>query len=102
MKFKASISLALLLIAAGCASEGWQTHSVPFPASTPFDANPFARQAYLDGFRSGYVAQQQQKGAEFLSGPYGRARELGFRAGAAEARSEMMDAAAAAPSTPLR
>lgn len=100
MKIHASISLALLIFAAGCASQGWQGHDIPFPVATPFDANQFARQAYLDGFRSGYIAQQQRKSAEVISGPYARARELGFRAGAAEALAKME--AAAAPSSPVR
>jgi hypothetical protein len=100
MKIKVGIFIVLLIVLDGCASQGWRTHDIPYPAGTPFDANQFARQAYLDGFRSGYIAQQQQKGTELISGPFGRARELGFRAGAAEARAQMEGATA--PSAPMR
>jgi hypothetical protein len=81
----------LLLIAASCASsEKWESENIPFPRSTPFDANEFARKAYLDGFRSGYRAEMAGEGttADVLAPPYVQARRLGFYAGVSQARSE--------------
>ncbi len=97
----------LVLFAGGCVSrqpsgQKWQGESVPLPVSTPFDANQFARLAYLEGFRAGYHAQWNRgNGVELLTGPYGQARELGFHAGAAEARAEMGNSHQQAPPATL-
>jgi hypothetical protein len=73
----------------GCASNGWQAEEAPVPATTPFDSNQMARNAYLEGFRSGYRAQSSGSTAvEMIGGPYLHAREMGFRAGAAAAQAE--------------
>lgn len=86
----AAVFLGAVLAAAGCASQGWQSADVPLPRSTPYDANQFARNAYLEGYRSGYRAQQRgDRGVSLIGGPYQDAQLHGFRAGAAQARAEM-------------
>ena len=82
----------LLCALLGCASDKkWEAEQIPYPRSTPFDASQFARTAYLEGFRLGYRAQMNRgtRMGETLAGPYGRARQLGFYAGSAEARREL-------------
>ena len=81
---------AMLAILVGCASNGWQSESVPLPTTTPFDSDQLARNAYLEGYRIGYRAQQSpdQQGVQMLGGPYLYAQQQGFQVGAAQARSE--------------
>jgi hypothetical protein len=82
---------ALILLAVGCASHPrWESENVPMPRSTPYDANEFARNAYLEGFRSGYRAESSGMGApvDLMTPPNVHARRLGYHAGAAAARSE--------------
>lgn len=82
--------LALILVLSGCASQGWQSADIPLPRSTPYDSNQFARNAYLDGYRSGYRAQQNgDRGVSLMGGPYQDAQLHGFQAGAAQARAQM-------------
>lgn len=88
---KLCLSAALMTFCgSGCASTGWNADAVPLPRSTPFDSNQFARNAYLDGFGSGYRAQSSgsAQGVELISGPYAEARRQGFRAGVAHAQAE--------------
>lgn len=82
--------LAWMLLAGGCATEGWQAETIPYPASTPFDANSFARRAYLDGFASGYRSAKSGDGGgvDVITGPNRHAKRLGYYAGEAAARSE--------------
>ncbi|HEV8542916.1 MAG TPA: hypothetical protein VGR78_11035 [Verrucomicrobiae bacterium] len=83
--------LILAVAAAGCASTtGWQAENVPFPRTTPFDSNEFARAAYLDGFERGYRDELSgvQANIEMLNGNYSYAQRQGFYAGAAQARAE--------------
>ena len=82
----------------GCASNNqWQGDSAPFPTSTPFDSDQLARNAYLEGFRSGYRAQMAGTtlGVQLEGGPYLHARRLGFDAGAAHARAQSPESAPA-------
>jgi hypothetical protein len=89
MKFLTLFAITILLLGSGCASTKWEAESIPYPKSTPFDANEFARRTYLDGFRSGYRAQLGQEATtiDVIRGPYLQARRLGFQAGAAHARA---------------
>jgi hypothetical protein len=79
-----------LLVAASCTTGEWKAENVPAPRATPFDANQFARNAYLEGFRHGYRAQRSggPPTVEMLTGPHLEARRQGFYAGAAQARAE--------------
>jgi hypothetical protein len=92
MKFcKIFIWSILLALLAACASDSkWQAEQIPYPRSTPFDRNQFARQAFLDGFRTGYRAQTHQgpQAVDVLGPPYLQARQLGYYAGVAEARRQ--------------
>jgi hypothetical protein len=91
MKLTKFVLAALAALLVGCASnDPWQGESLPLPTTTPFDANPFARRAYLDGFASGYRATQQGgvAGVDLISGPHRQARKMGYEAGAASARAE--------------
>jgi hypothetical protein len=80
---KTLIVLGALALLTACAST--QKQVIQLPATTPFDTNTFARQAYLDAYSEGY--RSAQSGGEitpgFTRGPYSFARELGWRAGAA-------------------
>ena len=78
------IGLACMI---GCATGEWQGENVPLPRSTPFDSNQLARNAYLEGFREGYRAQNDRVTIETVDGPYIAARRQGFYAGAAQARA---------------
>lgn len=102
LNMKISIVAGLLgtvLGFSGCASQGWQSADVPLPRQTPFDANQMARNAYLEGYRTGYRAQQGgDRGVSLMGGPYQEAQLQGFRAGAAQARAEM--SGEVAPVTP--
>lgn len=93
----------MVAVVFGCTSKGWQGSSVPLPRSTPYDSNQLARNAYLEGFRTGYRAQQSpgQHGMNLLSGPYVHAQQQGFQAGAAQARAEFQGEQPPA-STPMR
>lgn len=85
------IVLMLALAAAGCTTTSeWQAEDIPYPRTTPFDSNEFARTAYLDGFRSGYrsVASGGSRSIDLLTEPNVEARRLGYYAGAAQARAE--------------
>ena len=90
MKRCALLNSFMCLVLAGCATGEWQAEQVPLPAATPFDANHFARNAFMEGFRQGYRAQSTGGPAavELVSGPYLQARKQGFYAGAAQARAE--------------
>jgi hypothetical protein len=103
-RFASSLSVAVLLGTVGCASSGWQAVDVPLPRSTPYDSNQFARNAYLEGFRGGYRAQQNaDRSVSLIGGPYQDAQIHGFRAGAALARSEMPgEVAPASPAEIMR
>ena len=83
----------MLVLAGGCATGDWQADNVPVPNTTPYDGNQLVRQAYLDGFRQGYRAQKSTglQTVETVGGPNAEARRRGFYAGAAQARSEMVD-----------
>lgn len=66
-----------------------QGRHIPLPSSTPFDANVFARQAYLDGYRVGYnavISGQTWLTDTLPGGAFSSARRLGFYAGAGQAR----------------
>src|SRR5689334_12396022 len=93
MRFcKVLIWSILLVLLAACASDSkWQAEQIPYPRSTPFDRSPFARQAFLDGFRTGYRAQMHQgpQAVDVLGPPNLRARQLGYYAGVAEARRQI-------------
>ena len=88
------LAAALILAGAavwnGCATSGWQAEEIPYPRSTPFDSDEFARTAYLDGFRSGYRAELagDPTMVDMFTGPYPRARRMGFLAGVSFARGE--------------
>src|SRR5687768_7047949 len=89
--FRTPLPLLLICFAwIGCASSGWQANDVPGPRSTPFDSHQLARNAYLEGYRSGYRAQisGQSMGIELAGGPYLYARRQGFQAGVAHARAQ--------------
>jgi hypothetical protein len=91
MKLFRSTVAALALLLSGCASqEGWRSENIPYPRSTPYDANEFSRTAYLDGFGRGYHAESSGGGGdvEMLSGPHSDARRRGFYAGMAQARAD--------------
>lgn len=95
MRFVKSIFAILSLFFGGaCATGEWQADNVPLPAATPYDSNQMVRTAYLEGFRHGYRAQKDGGPAsvELVTGPYVRAREQGFYAGAACARAEGYEA----------
>lgn len=66
------------------------------PATTPFDASPIARMAYLDAYRDGYrsAARGEIASTDFLQGPNRFAKELGWRAGASAAQVQMESRAA--------
>src|SRR5580765_4971328 len=84
-----SVFLVLLL---ACASDSkWRAEQIPYPRSTPFDRNEFARQAFLDGFRAGYRAQMHLGATtvDVLGPPYLQARQLGYYAGVGQARREL-------------
>jgi hypothetical protein len=82
------LACAGIAMGTGCASNGWQAEQVPLPTPTPFDANQMARNAYLEGFREGFRAQQNKSNSiELVGGPNREAKLAGFRAGAAEARA---------------
>jgi hypothetical protein len=86
------IPVLFLALLAGCASnDKWQAEQIPYPRSTPFDRNEFARQAFLDGFRLGYRAEMHQgtQAVDVLGGPYLNARQLGYYAGVGQARREL-------------
>ena len=92
MKLRCTIfgTLAAVLLA-GCASSGkWQSEKIPYPRSTPFDSDQFARTAYLDGFRTGYRAEAFGAAGtvDMLSEPYKEARRVGYYAGAGQAKAE--------------
>lgn len=79
------LSLGFLLCA-GCATNQY-SETVPYPRSTPFDADTARREAFLDGFRSGYrsVATGDFYSQEMLPSSFREARRLGFEAGRAQA-----------------
>lgn len=81
--------LAAVLILAGCATTE-VGQNVPLPESTPFDANAMARQVYLDAYRDGYraVAVGGSSAVDSMRGPNQHVRELGWRAGAADAQRQ--------------
>ena len=93
------ILCALLLVGIGCASTEWQAEEIPYPASTPFDSNQFARAIYLEGFRQGYRSEMfgDATTVDMLSGPNLQARRLGFYAGLGRARAEKESPRPAAP-----
>jgi hypothetical protein len=86
--FKILFFAAILATAVGCSSSGLRTQQTPLPRSTPFDANQFARTAFLDGFEKGYRTEMAGGPAsvESLSGPYLDIQKQGFHAGVTEAR----------------
>jgi hypothetical protein len=91
---------AVMAMGLGCASNGWRAEQVPLPTATPFDANQMARNAYLEGFREGFRAQQNKSNSiELVGGPHREAKLAGFRAGAAEARSRQTGEVA--PASPV-
>jgi hypothetical protein len=88
---KCLVCSVLFVLLSACSSDSkWHAEQIPYPRSTPFDRNQFARQAFLDGFRVGYRAEMHQgpQAVDVLSPPYLQARQLGYRAGAAQARQE--------------
>jgi len=74
----------------GCASNSWHADTSPYPTTTPFDADPLARQAFLDGFNQGYRAQGGSAVAnvDMMAGAYSDARRQGYYAGSAKATAE--------------
>jgi hypothetical protein len=87
-----SIHLFLLLVAlilGGCTSVS-TNQSIPLPDSTPFDSNAATRQMYLDAYRDGYraVAFGGSSTVDSMHGPNQRIKELGWRAGAADAQRQ--------------
>jgi hypothetical protein len=91
-RFQIAFCATLFLAFAACAShQQWHAEQIPLPRSTPFDADEFARNAYLEGFRTGYRAEKslEPHSADQISGAYFEARRLGYYAGAAEARREL-------------
>jgi hypothetical protein len=84
------LTLSVLLMMCGCASQSQQANAIPMPTSTPFDSDQMARMAYLEGYRQGYraVAAGTVGGFDMISGSYRFARELGWRAGASQAQSQ--------------
>jgi hypothetical protein len=71
---------------AGCAMTA--PEPIATPSSTPFDANIMEREAYLDGYRTGYRAAKarEQIVPDTLAGPFREARKAGFYAGVGQAR----------------
>lgn len=61
----------VLGLVGGCAS----TREVPLPATTPYDSNPKARKAYLEGYRMGYRNGIKGGGGSFDSFDYGQTSE---------------------------
>ena len=59
---------------------------VPLPQTTPVDANPMARAAYLEAYRDGYRSARMgdNRSIDRVSGPYLFARRLGWQAGVAD------------------
>jgi hypothetical protein len=77
----------------GCATKEEKKGANPtvdLPITTPFDASPFQRHAYLQAYGEGYRSAQQNGDftPPFRQGPHPFARELGWRAGAAAAYKE--------------
>lgn len=89
-RLKEFLFVVLIVLGAGCASSGLQSENIPYPRSTPFDSNELARNAFMDGFRTGYRSEVYKDGTivDNLPGPHRDARRLGFYAGAGEARRE--------------
>jgi hypothetical protein len=85
-----SILFLVFTLLVGCASGPWKAENIPFPRTTPFDSNGFARTAYLDGFERGYRAEMsgESASADLLTGPHGDTKRQGFHAGVAHARAE--------------
>ncbi len=80
------------LAVAGCASVA----KVPLPAKTPYDQNPKARAAYLDGYRAGYrhfvSAHHVSWPDVFSNDPVAKARMFGFYDGQSYAEEQSRDA----------
>lgn len=93
------VLLPILIVMAGCATGEWQSETIPYPSSTPFDSNPFARRAYLDGFATGYRSEKRGEASnvDVVAGTQKQARRLGIYAGAATARGEANRAPAVKP-----
>ena len=89
MKFRSICLCALAALFLGCASNQWRADDVPYPQTTPFDSNQFARTTYLDGFAQGYRSAMggSPVNVDMLTGPYAGARRAGFYAGEAHARA---------------
>ncbi len=87
MKRFASLLAAFVL--AGCASMP-SGDSVALPSTTPFDADPMARAAYLQGFSEGYhaVGSGRLGSVDVIQGPHKLAREMGWRAGVVTAQGD--------------
>jgi hypothetical protein len=85
------LKMTLVVLVAGilAACSSVQRESVPLPLATPFDRNEFARSAYLEAFADGYRAAKSDSSYRpmYPRGPYPFARQLGWRAGVAAARS---------------
>jgi hypothetical protein len=75
----------------GCKNPGNEPRpQVPMPMATPFDSDAMQREAYRHAFAEGYRAARGTgtTSGSFFSGPYSRAREMGWRAGVAAGREE--------------
>jgi hypothetical protein len=83
--FMRSLALVALVALVGCATAQNEA-VVAQPASTPFDANPMARAAYLDAYRDGYRAAISGgvTATDTIRGPHRFAQEVGWRAGVQE------------------
>src|SRR4051794_34882254 len=82
--FYSALCFSFLLFTA-CESTHQEGY-VRLPTSTPFDANPLERSAYLDGYEQGYRNVFRYGWTPLhTKGPYQFARDLGWRAGASDA-----------------